>query len=120
MMGIVSFFVQWISLSFLGTHLTQYSFPPRSHWSLLSEFHLLDDKELENFLPQLCNILVERDTSVDHDLFDYFERLVLDKCCNSVTFGMRACSILKVTFLVSSYSDLNLLSNHTGSSSGTF
>ena len=69
------------------------------HWALLSEFQQLPEDEIEGFLPQICNILIDRDTSRirdDYAIYDYFEKLLVEKCADCLTFGIRVCGLLKV------------------------
>lgn len=100
MLGILSFLVQWLALSHIGSrnYLSshQFSSPPKSHWALLSEFHNLPEDEIEAFLPQICNILLDRDQKDDFGLYEHFERILIDKCAGCLTFGMRVCGLLKV------------------------
>ena len=102
MLGILSFLVQWLALSHLGNRSYQqtsyqFSSPPKSHWSLLSEFQNLPEDEIEGFLPQICNILLDRDSTDEYGLFEHFERILVEKCAGCLTFGMRVCGLLKVT-----------------------
>jgi hypothetical protein len=101
MLGILSFLVQWLALSHVGNRdyqlsSHQFSSPPKSHWTLLSEFYNLPQDEIEGFLPQICNILLDRDPKEDIGLYEHFERILIDKCAGCLTFGMRVCSLLKV------------------------
>ena len=108
MLGILSFLVQWLALSHVGSqhgssfsqhspsNSHQFSSPPKSHWTLLSEFYNLPQGEIEGFLPQICNILLDRDPKEDIGLYEHFERILIDKCAGCLTFGMRVCSLLKV------------------------
>lgn len=101
MLGILSFLVQWLALSHLGNRSYQptsyqFSSPPKSHWSLLSEFQNLPEDEIEGFLPQICNILLDRDSTDEYGLFEHFERILIEKCAGCLTFGMRVCGLLKV------------------------
>lgn len=99
MIGILPFLVQWLTLSGFGgnqQHLQQYgSIPPKSHWALLSEFQQLPEDEIEAFLPQVCNILVDRDQKDEYGVYDQFERILVEKCAGCLTFGMRVCGLLK-------------------------
>lgn len=103
MIGILPFLVQWLALSHLGSRnyqdpynsAYQYSSPPKSHWALLSEFQQLPEDEIEGFLPQICNILIDRDTKDEYGLYEHFERILVQKCAGCLTFGMRVCGLLK-------------------------
>ena len=117
MLGILSFLVQWLALSHVGNRhyqlsSHQFSSPPKSHWALLSEFHSLPEDEIEGFLPQICNILLDRDPKDDYGLYDHFERILIEKCAGCLTFGMRVCGLLKVpkqillTFVTSNVFDI--------------
>ena len=101
MIGILSFLVQWLALSHIGNRSHQptsyqFSSPPKSHWSLLSEFQNLPEDEIEGFLPQICNILLDRDSKDEFGLYEHFERILIEKCAGCLTFGMRVCGLLKV------------------------
>lgn len=101
MLGILSFLVQWLALSQHGSRNYQissnpFSSPPKSHWALLSEFHSLPEDEIEGFLPQICNILIDREAKDNFGLYEHFERILIDKCAGCLTFGMRVCGLLKV------------------------
>jgi hypothetical protein len=102
MIGILPFLVQWLALSQIGNRVQQHQRPvqhfsaPKSHWTLLSEFQQLPEDEIESFLPQICNILIDRDTTDDVGLFDHFERILIEKCSGCLTFGIRVCGLLKV------------------------
>lgn len=103
MLGILPFLIQWLAISHIGNELSHHSYPPKSHWTLLSELQQVPEDEIEEFLPQICNILIERDTVTDHDVFNYFERILLEKCAGCLPFGMRASSMLKVTMTTTIY-----------------
>ena len=104
--GILPFLVQWLTLSGLGNreysnHLqsggygTSMGMPPKSHWTLLAEFQSLPEDEIERFLPQVCNIILEREIKDDYGIYDQFERILVAKCAGCMTFGMRVCGLLK-------------------------
>ena len=95
MFGILPFLVQWIALSSIGNQLSRLRHPEKSYWSLLSDFQSLPENEIEKFLPQICSILIERDSTQDPDIFAYLEKILADKCAGCMTFGLRACSIFK-------------------------
>lgn len=107
MIGILPFLIQWISLSQLGKQHPSYSdnnyhhsFPPKSHWTLLNEFQQLPEEEIEHFLPQVCNMVIDRNiqqVSYDVDLFEYFENILEKKCAECITFGARLSGILKAS-----------------------
>jgi hypothetical protein len=97
MIGILPFLIQWLAISQLGNRNQQFSFPPKSHWTLLSEFQQLPEDEIESFLPQICNILIEREASDENGVYDNFERILIEKCSGCLTFGIRVCGLLKVT-----------------------
>ena len=99
MVGIISFLVQWVALSYFGSQQSSHNaaFFQKSHWSLLNELSLIPEDDIEIFLPQICNILTDREVGYDEfGLFQQFERVLLSKCANCLTFGMRVCFLLKV------------------------
>ena len=100
-MGILPFLVQWIALSQFGSQLSSYLKydPHKSYWTLLSDFKNIPENEVEKFLPQVCNILIDRDNTQDPDIFNYLERILADKCAGCLTFGLRAWSLLKVSLI---------------------
>eukprot|EP01033_Poteriospumella_lacustris_P016770 gene16770-12000_t len=69
--------------------------PPKSHWSLLSEFQSLPEEDIETFLPQICNMILDRESLNDPAIFDYFERIILGKCAQCLPFGLRVCGVLR-------------------------
>jgi len=112
MIGILPFLIQWISLSQFGGRNEQsnYYYPgseftPKNHWTLLNDFQHLPEEEIEHFLPQICNMIVDREASLgssrhtplDPDLFEYFENILERKCAGCLTFGMRLCGVLKAS-----------------------
>ena len=99
MLGILPFLVQWIALSYLGVQIAHLRLPDKSYWSLLSDFKNLPENEIEKFLPQVCNILIEKDNSQDPDIFSYLEKILSEKCAGCLTFGLRTCSLLKVRYI---------------------
>lgn len=102
MLGILPFLIQWIALSQLGNNEFFYrtsSPQTKSHWSLLRDFQSLPEEEIDHFLPQVCNMMLDRDSLADDDLFSYFESVMEQKCADCFTFGTRLCGVLKVTNL---------------------
>jgi hypothetical protein len=123
MIGILPFLIQWISLSQLGrkneqssyyyyqpgttTAGSEYTPKNHNHWTLLNDFQQLPEEEIEHFLPQICNMIVDREASLgsggrhgaqlDPDLFEYFEDILVRKCAGCLTFGMRLCGVLKAS-----------------------
>jgi hypothetical protein len=100
MLGILPFLIQWIALSQLGNNDFFYrtsSPQTKSHWSLLRDFQSLPEEEIDHFLPQVCNMMLDRDSLADDDLFSYFESVMEQKCAECFTFGTRLCGVLKVT-----------------------
>jgi len=123
MIGILPFLIQWISLSQFGGRNEQSSYyyyqpgtstgttagsehSPKNHWTLLNEFQHLPEEEIEHFLPQICNMIVDREASLgggrqggalDPDLFEYFEDILVRKCAGCLTFGTRLCGVLKAS-----------------------
>jgi hypothetical protein len=119
-MNILPFLIQWVALSFLGTKylqqqqqmqmqssyypINQIPLPPKSHWTLLSEFQSLPEEEIETFLPQICNMILDRESLNDPAIFDYFEKILISKCAQCLPFGIRVCGTLRVRkFIVRLY-----------------
>lgn len=118
MFGILPFLIQWVALGMFGTknllppsfygnsvpttnaytggYTGQSPMPPKSHWSLLSEFQNLPEEDIETFLPQICNMILDRESLNDPAIFDYFERIILGKCAQCLPFGLRVCGVLRV------------------------
>lgn len=102
MLAILPFLIQWIALGQLGSQLyldrpVQQSYPlPKSHWTLLHELQQLPEEEIDHFLPQVCNMVMDRESLGDDDLFNYFESVIERKCAECFTFGTRVCGVLKV------------------------
>lgn len=117
--GILAFLTQWLALSqfgskssipsqegygmansaFLPAFSASPSFPPRSHWTLLTELQELPEEEIEGFLPQICNMVLDRASLNDGAVFDHFERILVHKCADCLPFGTRLCNTLKVCLL---------------------
>jgi hypothetical protein len=119
---ILPFFIQWLALSHYSRQQSesQQSFgwtssllgsqsrsvlpsfhPTKSHWSLLNDFQNLSENDLEKFLPQICNILVNGDNLNDNRVFQSFEDILVAKCSNCMPFGIRVCNLLKVVSFLS-------------------
>lgn len=79
--------------------------PEVTHWSLLHELNDLPNDEIERFLPQVCNIALDRDDLKDDHLSDYFERIIVNKCSSCFPFGLRVCGLLKVSHSCDGKSD---------------
>ena len=109
MLGILPFLIQWIALSQLGSQHFQYVQQqpsmqvPKSHWTLLNEFKQLPEEEIDHFLPQVCNMILDRESLRDDDLYDYFESVLEKKCADCFSFGTRVCGVLKVMHRKLSY-----------------
>lgn len=102
MLSILPFLIQWLSLSRPGNNhdfqLFNSRYPQKSHWTLLSEFQQLPDDEIEKYLPQICNIILDRDSSLnDYGLYDQFEQILVERCAKSFPFGLRLSGYLKAT-----------------------
>ena len=81
-------------------HDGYYSHSPKSRWNLLGDFQQLSEDEIEMFLPQICNILFSLDNNEeDRKLFQYFESILLNKCADSLPFGMRLSGMLSASFV---------------------
>ena len=100
MLGILPFLVQWLAFSYLGSQISHLRLTDKSPWSLLSDFKSLSENEIEKFLPQICNILIDKDPTQDPDIFAYMENILADKCASCLTFGLRTSSLLKVCIAV--------------------
>eukprot|EP01031_Cornospumella_fuschlensis_P024377 gene24377-29471_t len=73
-----------------------YPIPPsKTPFSLLSELQHLKDDEIEVYLPQICNILVEEGGCFDPGVYAYFQHIIVTKCEDSLGFGLRMCNALK-------------------------
>eukprot|EP01041_Mallomonas_annulata_P012156 gene12156-25509_t len=96
-LGIIPFLIQWVALNHFGKnqHPTFTQFPPKSHWALLSDLQQLPEEEIEDYLPQLCNILLDREAEIDYGLYNQFEQVLIEKCANCLPFGLRVCGLLK-------------------------
>jgi len=92
--GVVPFLVHWLALS---SHLYSNQWRTKTHWNLLSDFQQLPEDEIEEFLPQICNILVERDHGAPDEfgVYTHFHKLLVEKCAGCLPFGLRVCSLLK-------------------------
>jgi len=102
MIGIIPFLIQWVALSLVGQQSNNYFNPiQQSHWTLLTEFTAIPEDEIELFLPQVCNILLDRDNQErdEYGLYQQFERILLDKCARCFPFGIRVCNLLKAASL---------------------
>ena len=70
-MGILPFLVQWayiLSISWRPSSVTLLPSRPRaSPWALLDDFRAFAEDDIEKFLPQVCNILIERS-----EIYPYF------------------------------------------------
>ncbi len=75
----------------------QQSMPPKTYWALLNDLGQLPEDEIEGFLPQIVNILVE-DTfakSMDYQTYGHLRQILLTKCAGCLPFGMRVCALLE-------------------------
>lgn len=66
-----------------------------SHWSLLNQLSELKDDDLEPFIPQICNILLDVDSLSNPDVLNSLERILVQKCALNLPFGLRVQGILK-------------------------
>lgn len=93
--NIVPFLIHWLALS---GHLYSNQWRSKSHWNLLADFEQLPEDEIEEFLPQICNILIDHEPSSSPDeyaVYTHFHKLLIDKCAGCLPFGLRVCSLLK-------------------------
>jgi hypothetical protein len=101
MYGVIPLLVHWIALSTNWGRQSAYQADSarNSHWSLLSSFETLGEDEIETFLPQVCNILVDRDETgvADEAVYQQLENIVLDKCQRCFPFGVRFCNTIKAS-----------------------
>ena len=83
------FFDSWITVSYL------YRYPetPGVHDYLVNELYKLSDEDVEFYLFQLCNLLVQKQFSQT----DALERFLLDKCSKSIHFALQVAWILQST-----------------------
>lgn len=84
------------SQSFPSTSSSYSVLPPKSHWTLLTELQGLPEEDIEPFLPQICNMVLDRDALTDPAIFDFFEQVLLNKCAQCLPFGLRVCGVLRV------------------------
>lgn len=114
-LGVVPFLIQWLALMNGGSHpaslgngqspLGQTQIPggfvdqqpPKSYWALLNDLGQLPEDEIEGFLPQMTNILVEDAfaKSMDYQTYGHLRQILLTKCAGCLPFGMRVCSLLE-------------------------
>lgn len=111
--GILPFLMQWLALSHLGnvllnpdplslsfspSHTMHMNYQPKSQWALLQEFVTIPEDEIEKFLPQIANILLEYENYfTDPRLIEQYESIILNKCANCLPFGIKVSSLLKVS-----------------------
>jgi hypothetical protein len=50
----------------------------------------LPEEEIETFLPQICNMILDRESLNDPAIFDYFEKILISKCAQCLPFGCRS------------------------------
>lgn len=99
MFQIIPFLVQWLALTYVAQHGQQsYPISKKSHWALIEDLRSISEDEVEKFLPQLCNILVDRDQSTgggdEFGIYQNLERVLMDKCAKCFPFGVRVCNLL--------------------------
>lgn len=87
--------IHWLALSTQRAGYSPHS--PKSHWNLLSDFQALPEDDIEEFLPQICNILVAQDASPndEYGIYSHFGKILMEKCAGCLPFGLRVCSLLK-------------------------
>lgn len=76
---------------------------PKSHWTLINEFAQLPEDEIETFLPQVLNILLDNESPDQYGIYSQLERVILNKCANCLPFGLRIIHLLKVAFITTLY-----------------
>ena len=100
-LGVIPYLIQWIAFSQFGTY--QLPLPqsiPRNQWTLLTDFHQFKDFNVEQILPQVCELLLERDSSPENAVFEYFESIMIEKCANCLPLGIKMCSLLQASCVV--------------------
>lgn len=113
MWGIIPFLVQWAALTYFVTKqhenpynnfpltngpIYQQSIPSPSigHYALLTEFENMQEEEIETFLPQIVNIILDREALSDPHVIDHLEKIILRKCSKFFPFGLRVFGALRV------------------------
>ena len=96
MMGILPFLIQWVALNHNYNYVYNNNYH-KSHWTLVSELQQLSEDEIEHFLPQICNILIDKEYETDYGLYDHLENILAQKCASCLPFGLRVCGFLKVS-----------------------
>lgn len=99
MFGILPFLIHWFALSQWGAKIFQVptsTNPHINHWTLLGDLQRLSESDIEPYLPQLCNILLDRESMPDQQIYDYLEKIMVSKCSTSMNFGFKLCGLLKV------------------------
>lgn len=106
MWRVIPLLVQWLALSYLSQQQigqigtsngpVPYSISKKTHWALIEELRTISEDEIEKILPQLVNILVERDGTISDEfgIYQQLERVVVDKCAKCFPFGVRVCNLL--------------------------
>ena len=84
------------SSTYIDPHHHHSYHPPKSHWTLLNEFADLPEDEIELFLPQVCNIILDNESYDQYGIFHNLERIIIDKCAKSLPFGLKVSHLLKV------------------------
>ena len=79
-----------------GSNEFHFSHVPKSHWTLINEFHQIPEQEIELFIPQICNIILDREALNDQNIFEYFEKILVKKCADCFPFGVKVANYLKV------------------------
>lgn len=116
MWGVIPFLVQWAALTYFVTKQQENSyshFPLTNgpiyqqpadhsigHYTLLSEFDSLREEEIETFLPQIMNIILDRDALSDPHVIDHLEKIIIRKCSKCFPFGLRVFGALRVSKLI--------------------
>ena len=107
-MGILNVLLQWSAiLQILRlTSIPQSENPAvrsqsvHTQWGLIQEFQDITEGEVENYLPQVTNILLPKnifhDKNVDERMLHFLELVLLEKCENCLPFGKKFSDYLKV------------------------
>lgn len=107
--------MQWLTLTKFAPqeqsrHPQQYSSPyyqtqpetnsfftPKSHWTLINEFVELPEDEIETFLPQVLNIILDNEAPDQYGIYQHLERAIITKCAKSLPFGLKVSHLLKAS-----------------------
>lgn len=69
--------------------------PYKSHWTLINEFIQLPEDEIETFLPQVVNIILDQETPDTSGIYDSLQRSIVQKCAKNLPFGLKVSHLLR-------------------------